>query len=41
MRIIARLQNSLEEKFSDTEYTNVGEIHAGGHQCPRGTNICI
>jgi len=41
MRIIAHLQNRIEEKFSDTENTNVGEIHAGGHQSPRGTNICI
>ena len=37
----AHLQNSWEYKFSNTENTNVGEVHAGGHQSLRGTYICI
>ena len=32
----AHLQNSRENKFSNTENTNVGEVHAGGHKCSGG-----
>ena len=41
MRLITHLQYRRTGDISDTENTNVGEVHISGHQYPRGTYICI